>query len=266
MCSTKRKNAILEVMRTEDVTADQDEEAWADINERRERQEKRHEKENKEKERCEEEKKEKERHEHELKMKELETRKSSPAPSLTSNGPRIRDQLPPFVVGEDMAKHFMKFEHVCEQNGIERSLWAQNLLALLPGEASDVITCLSKEEFESDCDVKEAQLRKYKLSPEAFQQRFGYAKKGRESNVDFAFRLTADLVEWLKGEEVYDDRDKVVECLALEQSYHCIDEDVRLWLQDRLKEVKLNKAAELTEEYFTRRSLHSRAVRVEKSR
>ncbi|XP_070393904.1 uncharacterized protein [Dermacentor albipictus] len=268
--STKRKNAILEVMRTGDVTAEEAAEAWANINERREREERREqerrEEERREQQRREEEKEERrEIREHELKMKELETRNSSPAPSLTSNVPRIRDQLPPFVVGEDMAKYLVKFEHVCERNSIERSLWAQNLLALLPGEASDVITCLSKEAFESYSDVKEALLRKYKLSPEAFRQRFRYAKKGKESNVDFAFRLKADLVEWLKGEEVYDDRDKIVECIALEQFYRCIDEDVRLWLQDRLKEVKLNKAAELAEEYYTRRSLHSKAVRIEKA-
>ncbi|XP_077512030.1 uncharacterized protein LOC144122958 [Amblyomma americanum] len=281
--SAKRKNAILEVMRTGDVTAEEAEEAWADINERweqketerrreEEREEKRRDEEKKEKRREEEredkrreEENEGKRREHEFKMKELEARISLPAPSLASNGPRIRDQLPPFVVGEDMAKYLVKFVHVCERNGIERSLWAQNLLALLPGEASDVITCLSKEAFESYSDVKEALLRKYKLSPEAFRQRFRYAKKGRESNVDFAFRLKADLEEWLKGEEVFDDRDKSIECIALEQFYRCIDEDVRLWLQDRLKEVKLSKAAELAEEYYTRRSLHSRAVRVEKT-
>ncbi|KAH6946560.1 hypothetical protein HPB50_013975 [Hyalomma asiaticum] len=192
------------------------------------------------------------------------------APSVASatvpvSGHRIRDQLPPFVVGEDMAKYLVKFEHVCERNAIERSLWAQNLLALLPGEVSDVITCLSREAFESYDEVKEALLRRYKLSPEAFRQRFRYAKRGNESHVDFAFRLKADLVEWLKGEDVYDDRDKVVECIALEQFYRCIEDDVKLWLQDKLGEVQLNKAAELAEEYYTRRNLHSRAVRVEKA-
>ncbi|KAH6940087.1 hypothetical protein HPB50_024652 [Hyalomma asiaticum] len=142
---------------------------------------------------------------------------------------------------------------------------ATNLLALLPGEVSDVITCLSREAFESYDEVKEALLRRYKLSPEAFRQRFRYAKRGNESHVDFAFRLKADLVEWLKGEDVYDDRDKVVECIALEQFYRCIEDDVKLWLQDKLGEVQLNKAAELAEEYYTRRNLHSRAVRVEKA-
>ncbi|XP_077532684.1 uncharacterized protein LOC144145050 [Haemaphysalis longicornis] len=242
--------------------------------ERRERREEAERQERREEAERQERREEAERQEREavrqLELKRLEFRQGSPAPSVASptapaNGPRIRDQLPPFVIGEDMAKYLVKFEHVCERNDIERSLWAQNLLALLPGEASDVITCLSKEAFESYDEVKEALLRKYRLSPEAFRQRFRFAKKGNESHIDFAFRLKADLIEWLKGEEAYDDRDKVVECIALEQFYRCVEDDVRLWLQDKLQEVKLNKAAELAEEYYTRRKLHYKAVRVEKA-
>ncbi|KAH6928887.1 hypothetical protein HPB50_020695 [Hyalomma asiaticum] len=270
----KRKQAILEIMKKEGVTAEEVDEAWADIKGRREEAERRELREREEAERRElreREREEAERQERlEMKRIELALRQCSQAPSVASatvpvSGHRIRDQLPPFVVGEDMAKYLVKFEHVCERNAIERSLWAQNLLALLPGEVSDVITCLSREAFESYDEVKEALLRRYKLSPEAFRQRFRYAKRGNESHVDFAFRLKADLVEWLKGEDVYDDRDKVVECIALEQFYRCIEDDVKLWLQDKLGEVQLNKAAELAEEYYTRRNLHSRAVRVEKA-
>ncbi|XP_075724815.1 uncharacterized protein LOC142767286 [Rhipicephalus microplus] len=287
----KRKQAILEIMKDEGVSAEEVDEAWVDIKARREeaerreiearereeaeRREAREEAERREaREREEAERRERreeaERQERlELKRLELAILQCSQAPSVASptvqvSGFRIRDQLPPFVVGEDMAKYLVKFEHVCERNALEQSLWARNLLALLPGEVSDAITCLSREAFESYDEVKEVLLRRYKLSPEAFRQRFRYAKKGNESHVDFAFRLKADLIEWLKGEGVYDDRDKVVECVALEQFYRCIEEDVRLWLQDRLGEVQLNKAAELAEEYYARRKLHSRAVRVEK--
>ncbi|XP_049273350.1 putative golgin subfamily A member 6-like protein 3 [Rhipicephalus sanguineus] len=288
----KRKQAILENMQKEGVTAEEVDEAWADIKERREEAERRELREREETERQErrereeaerrelrereeaerQERREREEREERLEMKriELALRQCSQAPSVASatvqaSGHRIRDQLPPFVVGEDMAKYLVKFEHVCDRNGIERSLWAQNLLALLPGEVSDVITYLSREAFDSYDEVKEALLRRYKLSPEAFRQRFRYAKRGNESHVDFAFRLKADLIEWLKGEDVYDDRDKVVECIALEQFYRCIEYDVKLWLQDKLGEVQPNKAAELAEEYYTRRNLHSRAVRVEKA-
>ncbi|XP_075739342.1 uncharacterized protein LOC142784725 [Rhipicephalus microplus] len=258
----KRKQAILEIMKDEGVSAEEVDEAWVDIKARREEAERR-EVERREREEA-------ERQERlEMKRLELAILQCSQAPSVASptiqvSGFRIRDQLPPFEVGEDMAKYLVKFEHVCERNALERSLWARNLLALLPGEVSDAITCLSREAFESYDEVKEVLLRRYKLSPEAFRQRFRYAKKGNESHVDFAFRLKADLIEWLKGEGVYDDRDKVVECVALEQFYRCIEEDVKLWLQDRLGQVQLNKAAELAEEYYTRRKLHSRAVRVEK--
>ncbi|XP_075745310.1 uncharacterized protein LOC142803668 [Rhipicephalus microplus] len=269
----KRKQAILEIMKDEGVSAEEVDEAWVDIKARREEAERR-EVEAREREEAERrearEREEAERQERlELKRLELAILQCSQAPSVASptiqvSGFRIRDQLPPFVVGEDMAKYLVKFEHVCERNALEQSLWARNLLALLPGEVSDAITCLSREAFESYDEVKEVLLRRYKLSPEAFRQRFRYAKKGNESHVDFAFRLKADLIEWLKGEGVYDDRDKVVECVALEQFYRCIEEDVKLWLQDKLGEVQLNKAAELAEEYYTRRKLHSRAVRVEK--
>ncbi|XP_075749794.1 uncharacterized protein LOC142814626 [Rhipicephalus microplus] len=269
----KRKQAILEIMKDEGVSAEEVDEAWVDIKARREEAERR-EVEAREREEAERrearEREEAERQERlELKRLELAILQCSQAPSVASptiqvSGFRIRDQLPPFVVGEDMAKYLVKFEHVCERNALEQSLWARNLLALLPGEVSDAITCLSREAFESYDEVKEVLLRRYKLSPEAFRQRFRYAEKGNESHVDFAFRLKADLIEWLKGEGVYDDRDKVVECVALEQFYRCIEEDVKLWLQDRLGEVQLNKAAELAEEYYTRRKLHSRAVRVEK--
>ncbi|XP_075735176.1 uncharacterized protein LOC142776102 [Rhipicephalus microplus] len=269
----KRKQAILEIMKDEGVSAEEVDEAWVDIKARREEAERR-EVEAREREEAERrearEREEAERQERlELKRLELAILQCSQAPSVASptiqvSGFRIRDQLPPFVVGEDMAKYLVKFEHVCERNALEQSLWARNLLALLPGEVSDAITCLSREAFESYDEVKEVLLRRYKLSPEAFRQRFRYAKKGNESHVDFAFRLKADLIEWLKGEGVYDDRDKVVECVALEQFYRCIEEDVKLWLQDRLGDVQLNKAAELAEEYYTRRKLHSRAARVEK--
>ncbi|XP_075734551.1 uncharacterized protein LOC142775914 [Rhipicephalus microplus] len=296
----KRKQAILEIMKDEGVSAEEVDEAWVDIKARRDEAERREveareeaerrearereeaerrearEREEAERREAREEAERRERREEaerqerlEMKRLELAILQCSQVPSVASptiqvSGFRIRDQLPPFVVGEDMAKYLVKFEHVCERNALERSLWARNLLALLPGEVSDAITCLSREAFESYDEVKEVLLRRYKLSPEAFRQRFRYAEKGNESHVDFAFRLKADLIEWLKGEGVYDDRDKVVECVALEQFYRCIEEDVKLWLQDRLGEVRLNKAAELAEEYYTRRKLHSRAARVER--
>ncbi|XP_075730520.1 uncharacterized protein LOC142772211 [Rhipicephalus microplus] len=141
----KRKQAILEIMRDEGVSAEEVNEAWADIKARREEAERREvearqreEAERREvREREEAERRERREREEaerqvrlELKRIELAILQCSQAPSVASptvqvSGFRIRDQLPPFVVGEDMPKYLVKFEHVCERNALERSLWVQ---------------------------------------------------------------------------------------------------------------------------------------------
>ncbi|KAM7313086.1 uncharacterized protein ISCGN_002987 [Ixodes scapularis] len=114
----------------------------------------------------------------------------------------------------------------------------------------------SGEEAESSESSKAALLKKYRLSTEAFRQRFRTAtKKGTESFPDFAYTLKANLVEWLKSSDVYGDHDKVIECLAVEQFLRGIPETVRFWVQDRDPEMNLRKVADLAEEYSMRRGL-----------
>lgn len=100
----------------------------------------------------------------ELKSIELQLPQGSAASNVASltvqaNGPRILDQLPTRVIGTDTAKYVVTFEHMCERNVTEHSFWAQNLLAQLLGDASDVITRLSKEAFASYESVKQGLYR-----------------------------------------------------------------------------------------------------------
>ncbi|KAH6935084.1 hypothetical protein HPB50_003343 [Hyalomma asiaticum] len=98
--------------------------------------------------------------------------------------------------------------------------------------------------------IKAALLKKFRLSAEAFRRRFRDAQKTTsETFQEFAFNMKADLVEWLKGEGVYEDRDKVVDLICLEQFYGSIDEEMRLWIQDRPGERNIERAAELADEY-----------------
>lgn len=95
--------------------------------------------------------------------------------------------------------------------------------------------------------VKAALLKKFRLSAEAFRRRFRDAqKKTGETFQEFAFNMKADLVEWLKGEGVYEDRNKLVDLICLEQFYGCLDEEMRLWIQDRPGERNMERAAELS--------------------
>lgn len=184
----------------------------------------------------------------------MSAERSSPTIRESANL-KIKDLLQPFRVGEDIALFLVNFERTCEKAGFSSDVWPQKLLTLLPCEAADVIARLSKEDAEAYDKVKASLLRKYRLSAEAFRQRFRHAKKSRESHQEFAYQIKANLEEWLKSAEVHGDHDKVVECIAMEQFYSAISEETKLYLQDKLTEVNLEKAAELAEDYETRRNL-----------
>nr|XP_037270264.1 DNA (cytosine-5)-methyltransferase 3B-like [Rhipicephalus microplus] len=72
----------------------------------------------------------------------------------------------------------------------------------------------------------------------------------------------------VEGAVCEDCRENLLESLfaiALDERFsRCIESKVKLWLQDKLGEVQLNKVAEGSEEYYTRQNLLSTAVRVQK--
>ncbi|KAG0425732.1 hypothetical protein HPB47_027110, partial [Ixodes persulcatus] len=120
----------------------------------------------------------------------------------------------------------------------------------------EVVARLSAGDADDYDKVKSSLLKRYRLSAEAFRQRFRNAsKKSSEGYSEFAYGLKTNLIEWLKSEEVYESRDKVVECVCLEQFFRSIPQSVKLWVQDRVGVDSVERAAELAEEYATRRKL-----------
>ncbi|KAG0432663.1 hypothetical protein HPB47_020604 [Ixodes persulcatus] len=121
---------------------------------------------------------------------------------------------------------------------------------------AEVVARLSAGDADDYDKVKSSLLKRYRLSAEAFRQRFRNAsKKSSEGYSEFAYGLKTNLIEWLKSEEVYESRDKVVECVCLEQFFRSIPQSVKLWVQDRVGVDSVERAAELAEEYATRRKL-----------
>ncbi|KAM7298251.1 uncharacterized protein ISCGN_018863 [Ixodes scapularis] len=120
--------------------------------------------------------------------------------------------------------------------------------------AAQVVARLSPEEAADYDAVKLGLQKKYRLSTEAFRQRFrGARKKPEESYIEFAYNLRSNLVEWLKSAEVYGNHDGIVECFGLEQLYKGMPEVMRYWVQDKNPDTT-QKAAELAEEFVARRS------------
>lgn len=210
--------------------------------------------------RAREEREGRERHELEMKRLDLELKRAEneQAGSRASNSNvvkalKIKELLQPFKTREDIGLFLVNFERTCDKMGFSRDTWPQHLLTLLPCEAADVVARLNTEDASDYEKVKLSLLKKYRLSTEAFRQRFrGDTKKTEQSFTEFAYSLRSNLVEWLKSAEVYGDHDRVVECMGLEQLYKCMPETVRFWVQDKLPETT-QKAAELAEEYMSRR-------------
>ncbi|XP_077508853.1 uncharacterized protein LOC144120365 [Amblyomma americanum] len=173
--------------------------------------------------------------------------------------------MQPYKIGEDLGYYLVNFERTCEKRGYAKETWPQRLLMVLPCEAATIVARLNAKDADDYEKVKASLLRKYRLSAEEFRQRFRRAsKKSSESCAEFAFSLKANLTEWLKGAEAYDTKDKVVECVGLEQFYNSIPEAVKLWVQDRENVSTVEKAAELADEYATRRKLSPESSESEK--
>lgn len=192
----------------------------------------------------------------ELEQKRLcSERTGSERPSQgKAEGFKMSKLMQPFKVNEDVGLFLVNFERTCEKMGFGRETWPQRLLTLLPCEAAEVVARLSKEDAEEYGKVKASLLRKYRLTTDAFRQRFrNMRKKPEQGYPELAYDLRANLIEWLKSAEVYGEHDKVVECMALEQFYRCLPDAVRFWLQDKPDVNTVERAGELAEEYASRR-------------
>lgn len=174
--------------------------------------------------------------------------------AASSDHVKMTSLLQPFSVGNDIGLYLVNFERMCERHSFTRDTWPQRLLALLPGEASQVVARLSAGEAGDYDLVKSSLLSKYKLSTEEFRRRFRTGrKKANESFVEFACSLTDNLVEWIKGSSAEGDFGKLQNLICLEQFYECLPDNIRLWVRDRQVGVCVKKAGQLADEYVTSR-------------
>lgn len=129
-------------------------------------------------------------------VRERSDREGSPVSSKgEGHSFKMKNLMQPFKIGEDIGLFLVNFERTCEKVGFTRQTWPQRLLTLLPCPAAEVVARLEKDEAEDYDRVKSSLLKKYRLSAEAFRQRFrGAEKKASESFPEFAYNLKANLV------------------------------------------------------------------------
>ena len=100
----------------------------------------------------------------------------------------------------DISLYLVLFERQARMAFLNQESWVSHLLGLLPYEITQLIA-REPEELSNNYDhIKGLLLKKFKLSPEKFRQRFVQNQRQLNSTWrDFAFELKTFLEEWITG-------------------------------------------------------------------
>ncbi|GFV07454.1 retrovirus-related Pol polyprotein from transposon 297 [Trichonephila clavipes] len=131
-----------------------------------------------------------------------ESNDSTNACSVTSNL-NLKKLIPDFDPKQsDISLYLVIFERQAKRASIEKKEWVGQLLGLLPLEIVQFIAREPEEQAENYDYVKKLLLKRFKLSPEVFRQKFVQQKKSDSTWKDFTFEITNYLNEWLIGLEI----------------------------------------------------------------
>ncbi|GFX91171.1 retrovirus-related Pol polyprotein from transposon 297 [Trichonephila clavipes] len=132
-----------------------------------------------------------------------ESNDSTNACSVTSNL-NLKKLKPDFDPKQsDISLYLVIFERQAKRASIEKTEWVGQLLGLLPLEIVQFIAREPEEQAENFDYVKKLLLKRFKLSPEVFRQKFvQHQKKSDSTWKDFTFEITNYLDEWLIGLEI----------------------------------------------------------------
>ncbi|GFY25859.1 retrovirus-related Pol polyprotein from transposon 412 [Trichonephila clavipes] len=117
--------------------------------------------------------------------------------SVTSNL-NLKKLIPDFDPKKsDISLYLVIFERQTKRASIEKKEWVGQLLGLLPLE---IMKFIARENYDY---VKKLLLKRFKLSPEVFRQKFvQHQKKSDSTWKDYTFEITNYLDEWLIGLEI----------------------------------------------------------------
>ncbi|UYV69805.1 hypothetical protein LAZ67_7000807, partial [Cordylochernes scorpioides] len=134
------------------------------------------------------------------------TRGNNDTSRSTSNDAHyeIRKLMPKYESKDnDLSFYLILFERQAKRLGLDEDQWAFSLLGLLPYEMTQLIARETEEQSGDYRFVKRLHLKRYKLSPEQFRQKFEKHERSQKGSWrDFAFELRGYFNEWIEGMNV----------------------------------------------------------------
>ncbi|GFT59703.1 retrovirus-related Pol polyprotein from transposon opus [Trichonephila clavipes] len=105
----------------------------------------------------------------------------------------------------DIVLFLTLFERQAKRIGVEKTNWVSALLARMPPDITQLIARESEDKFDNYDYIKGVLLKRFKMSPETFRQKFmKHQRIPARSWRDFVFEITSYFEEWLDGMEVRD--------------------------------------------------------------
>ena len=204
---------------------------------------------------------ERERRQHELQVLELKAKQEldlaaarAASPTVVSSegrGSVVAPKLPPFEdKKDDMDAYLHRYEEYATAHGWDTDRWASNLSALLRGSALQVYYKMSTEDSKDYSKLKEALLKRYRLTEAGFREKFRYSKpEENESFSQFVIRVSGYLDRWIELSKIEKSYDKLRDIVIREQVLNICGKELRMFIQERKPE-SLNDLTDLAESYL----------------
>nr|XP_034310523.1 uncharacterized protein LOC117684040 isoform X3 [Crassostrea gigas] len=196
---------------------------------------------------------------HEFKVKELalkeEELKVARANGGKSNGSssvqNSHVKLPKLEESQDIDVFLRSFEKLAALHKWDKSEWAIHLVPLLTGKALEAYSRLSDGESGKYDKIKEAILKRYELTSEAYREKFRQARQqSDESFKDYQVRTEKYLSHWCEREDIHGQYNSLYDLVLREQLLKFCDKDLQVWVHEhRPKNVK--EVIDLVEAYQT---------------
>ena len=167
------------------------------------------------------------------------------------NGNAKAPRLPNFIDGkDDLDAYLLRFERFAQMRNWHRDDWAVNLSALLTGEALAVYTRMTAEEAMNYAKVKEALLKRYRLTEDGFRTKFRDSDPMTgESPGQFITRLRNYLDRWMEMAHVDREFEALYDMMVKEQFVKKCSSDLSVYLKEKSFE-NLEEMADQAERFL----------------
>ncbi|GBM99448.1 hypothetical protein AVEN_133470-1 [Araneus ventricosus] len=147
------------------------------------------------------------------------------------------------------------FERLAKQAEILENTWVTHLLGLLPYEVAQLIAREPDEIANDYGEVKKILLKRYKLTPEKFRQKFFMHNKNLGSTwKNFAYELRSFFNEWVNGVKA-DSFEKLSDLIITDQIKRKISQEIKDHFIDEWSKLNLpDDLVEKLDDYDTLRS------------